>query len=347
MGLHDTADREKADMTEALKYGENPQQAGAIEIDRQSVDMLAIGRFTTPDGSPIDARLSTMGWVNLKDLTRGLDAITRAAAAYEVNLGSVPEIAILVEHGNPCGAAAGRGENALQLAIDSGFRASFGSFMVTNIALDDLTSFHLRQWMVADRPFAGIAAPLISPKAETYFQRKKGHCALLANPALGTLGVASINTAPTVHTIRGATISTPANTFVPRFPTHWDDALKADMCLAWGICAASASNAITLVKDQILVANACGQQERAVAAELAVLQAKRAGRAAQIRGAAAVGDSFFAFADALDVLARRHVKAIFATHGSVNDAEVAEHARAMGVELFTVPDRDGRIFSGH
>ena len=125
------------------------------------------------------------------------------------------------------------------------------------------------------------------------------------------------------------------------------DKLKADMCLAWGISAVSSSNAITIVKDQILVANACGQQERAAAAEVAILQAKRAGRARDLKGAAAVSDSFFPFADGLDVLARRHVRAIFATSGSINDKEVAAHAAAMGVELFTVPDKDGRIFAGH
>ncbi len=334
-------------MTHALKYGENPQQQGSIVIADASADPLGLGRFTTTDCQSISSRMATMGWVNLKDLHRGLEAISRVAAAYEVNLGAVPEIAILIEHGNPCGAAAGRGENALQLAIDSGFRASFGSFMVTNVPLDDMTAYHLRQWMVADRPFAGIAAPLISPKAESYFQRKKGHCNLLVNPALGKLGLASLKTEPKVHTIRGATMTTTANTFVPTFPNHWDTSLKADMCLAWGICAVSASNAITLVKDQILIANACGQQERATASEVAVLQAKRAGRAAQIRGAAAVSDSFFPFADGLDVLARRHVRAIFATHGSVNDQVVADHAKSFGVELFTVPDTDGRIFAGH
>lgn len=330
-----------------LKYGENPQQQGSVTINPDCPDPLALGRFTTTDGRPASARFATMGWVNLKDLDQGLDAITRVAAAYDLNLGKVPEIAILMEHGNPCGAAAGRGENALQLAIDSGFRASFGSFLVTNIPLDDMTSFHLRQWMVADRPFAGIAAPLVSPKAEGYFQRKKGTCSLVMNPELGRLGLSSLEKAPMVHSIRGATITTTPNPFVPKFPAGWDEKLKADMCLAWGLCAVSSSNAITIVKDQILVANACGQQERAAAAEVAVLQAKRAGRSKDLRGAAAVSDSFFPFADGLDVLARRRVRAIFATSGSINDQSVAEHAKAMGVELFTVPDKEGRIFAGH
>ncbi len=330
-----------------LKYGENPQQAGAVEINPDCPDPLALGRFTTSDGKPVSERFPTLGWVNLKDLDQGLDALTRIAAAFELNLGKVPEIALLMEHGNPCGAASGRGENALQLAIDSGFRASFGSFLVTNVALDDMTAFHLRQWMVADRPFAGIAAPLVTPKAETYFQRKKGTCNLLMNPALASLGLALLEKAPTVHSIRGATVSTTPNQFVPKFPDHWDAALKADMCLAWGVCAVSSSNAITIVKDQILIANACGQQERAAAAELAVLQAKRSGRASSLRGAAAVSDGFFPFADGVDVLARRHVKAIFANSGSINDQSVAEHAKSLGVELFTVPNSIGRIFAGH
>jgi phosphoribosylaminoimidazolecarboxamide formyltransferase/IMP cyclohydrolase len=119
------------------------------------------------------------------------------------------------------------------------------------------------------------------------------------------------------------------------------------MCLAWGVCAAASSNAITIAKDGILIANAAGQQERAAACELAIQQARQTRRLAALKGAAVVSDSYFAFADGFDALARRKVAAVFATSGSVNDKEVAEHARQFDVIFHTVPDVKGRIFAGH
>ena len=59
-----------------LKYGENPQQT--VTLDEASSDPLALASFKTPDGASIASCLDQMSWVNLKDLSRGLDAITRA-----------------------------------------------------------------------------------------------------------------------------------------------------------------------------------------------------------------------------------------------------------------------------
>ena len=74
-------------MKQDLKYGENPQQTASVEFDENSKDPLALGRFTVADGSPITSALATMGWVNLKDLNRGIDAVSRIAAAFEKNTG--------------------------------------------------------------------------------------------------------------------------------------------------------------------------------------------------------------------------------------------------------------------
>ncbi len=335
-------------MRQTLKYGENPHQAATIVLDENSRDPLALSKFKiigadTASASPF----ANVGWVNLKDLSRGLDAIVRVAAAYEKNVGNVPHIAILVGHGNPFGAACGSSEQVIATAIQSDFRAAFGSFIITNVPVSEPVAYKMRQWMGPDRPFSGIAAPLIDEAAISYFVRRKGQTVLMANPALATLGLSSIDQDPITHTIRGATLTQEPNRFVPTFPAHWDRSLKEDMSLAWGICAASASNCITIAKDQMLVANAVGQQERAAAGELAIQQAREAQRSTMIEGAAAVSDSFFTFADAFDYLARRKVKAVFATHGSIHDAELLEHAKLFNVELFTVPDVEGRIFAGH
>jgi phosphoribosylaminoimidazolecarboxamide formyltransferase/IMP cyclohydrolase len=314
----------------------------------KTTDPLALAKFSTPAGEPGSAQVGSMSWVNLKDLSRGLEAITRIAAAYEANVGKVPMIAVLIDHGNACGAACGTSDNVINLAIQANYRAAMGSFLVTNVALSEPVAYKVRQWLVANRPLSGIAAPLIDAHGAAYFERKSRSCHMLANPALGALGRDTLQTAPIAHTIRGATLTQSPNTHIPKFPSSWSPELIADMCLAWGVAASSASNSITIAKDGVLIANAVGQQDRVAACELAVLQVRSAKRTASLKGAAVVSDSFFPFADGLDYLARRKVAAIFATSGSVNDKEVAEHAAQFPELIFhTVPDREGRMFSGH
>ncbi len=333
--------------THLLHHGENPHQAARVALDGSSSDPLAVGCFTTEKGEHLSDALPNMSWVTLSDLSRGVDALVRVAAAFEVNTGKVPYIAILLQHGNACGAAFGHTEDVLHHAIESNYRGSFASFLVTNVPLTQQVSLCLRQWMPARRPFSAIAAPKIDPKTAGFFARKSGNCHLFANPALGSVGVKSLPVSENVAGIRGATLSQSPNTYIPSFPAEWDKQLIEDMCLAWGICASSTSNSITVVNNRKLVANAVGQPCRTGACELALHQADKAGHAANLKGAAVASDSFFAFADGIDMLARKKVKAIFATHGSMYDREVAEHAKQFDTIFHTVPDREARVFAGH
>lgn len=330
-----------------LKYGENPHQKGTISIDDTCKDPLGFGYFKLPDGRPMTEAVKQMSWVTISDLDRAIDAIAKVAAVCEVNLGAVPRIAILLEHGNACGAAIGPTEQVINNAIYGNFRASMGAFMITNVALTEPVAFKVRQWMAANRPFSGIVAPAIDPDGAVYFERKKGVCHMLVNPALAQLGRASLMRRDISHTVRGATITQSPNVFVPTFPAEWSQKLKTDMCLAWAICAASNSNSITIANDGTLIANAVGHPDRAAACESAILQARQAKHSDLLKGAAAASDSFFTFADGIDALGRRKIGALLATSGSVHDAEIAEHARQFDMIFHTIPDKEARIFNGH
>lgn len=331
---------------QALKYGENPQQQAWVAVE-ESQDPLAITKFTDPLGHPALDAASEMSWSSIKDLDAGLEAITRVAAAFDLNLGQVPKIAILVTHRCPFAASTGNSDQVIKRAIQSNFRAAFGSFLITNVELTEPVAYKVRQWMGPERPFEGIAAPAIDPEAIAYFARKKGKCHLLTNPALASLSRDSVQIDAIRHSVRGALLAQEPNPFVPKFPQEWDDQLQRDMCLAWGINAASASNCITIANDGLLIANASGLPERAAASGFAIMQARAAKLSKMLKDAAVVSDSYFTFADALDQLARRKVKAIFATSGSLHDEEVMAHKAQFDVILHTVPDSDGRIFFGH
>ncbi len=334
--------------TIALNYGENPQQQGFVAADAGSQDPLAITRFTTPEGAPALSDAASMSWSTLKEFDNSLEAITRTAAAFDANCtGGVPKIAVLTSRGTPFSAVAGSNESVIKRAIENEFRSAFGAFLVTNVEVTEQVAYKIRQWMGENRPFLGIAAPLIEPNAAPYFERKGRKCHLLANPELGRLGRQTLRQEIIAHAIRGATVSQQPNPYVPNFPQDWDDSLKCDMSLAWGICAASPSSCIAVVKDRALISNAAGHVQLVTASENAVLHARLTKRTELLEGAAVCSDSFFSFADAVDHLARRKVKAIFAPSGSVNDDEVRAHAEKFDVLFHTVPASEGRIFYGH
>ncbi len=334
-------------MKRALKYGQNPHQTAFVTLDRESSDPLALAKYKTPSGGRILTELSNMSWGTLNDLNRGADALVRVSAAFEVNLGEVPSIAIVLQHGTASGAGFGATDQVIEAAIQGNYRASYGSFVITNVDLTNTVALHVRQWMPANRPFSGVAAPLIGEKAAQFFARKTKRCHLFVNPALAQAGVDLMDPELQQRSVRGALMHQHASAYVPKFPKLWDRALVGDMCLAWGIAAASNSTAIAIAKGGRLLANAAGEQERAAACEEAIAQARRGRKSASLKGAAVASDGYFSFADGVDALGRKHVKAIFATHGSMNDKEVAAHAKSFDELIFhTVPDRVGRTFSG-
>lgn len=332
-------------MEHALRYGQNPHQKGFVTVDSESPDPLGLAHYVTPEGEPISSQFSQMSWGSLNDLNRGVESFVRIAAAFDQNFGSVPMIAIILQHGTTSGAAFGSTDQVIEAAIQSNYRASFGSFLITNVEITDSVALHIRQWMPASRPFSGFAAPLIVPRTRDFFARKSKSCNMYVNPALSKVDASSLQHGVQQRSLRGASLRQEPYEFVPKFPSDWDEDLRRDMCMAWGVAAASNSTAVSIVKGGRLLSNASGGQERARACEDAIAQAQRNQRAVSLEGAAVASDGYFSFADGIDALARKKVRAIFATDGSIHDEEVRKHAEKYdGLIFHTVPDEMGRSF---
>ena len=124
-------------------------------------------------------------------------------------------------------------------------------------------------------------------------------------------------------------------------------AAEMNIVFGWSICATSNSNTITIVSGGVLLGNGVGQQDRVGAAELAIKRAIDAGHRNQLFGSVAVSDSFFPNNDAVQTLIDAGVRCIFATSGSVNDANVIDLCRSSGVTLYMLPDALARGFFGH
>jgi len=98
--------------------------------------------------------------------------------------------------------------------------------------------------------------------------------------------------------------------------------------LAWIVCKHVKSNAIALVKDNMLVGAGAGQMSRVTSSRLA-------GQLAGDRAAGAVlaSDAFFPFRDAVDAAAKGQVTAMIEPGGSKRDDQVIAAADEHGMVL--------------
>ncbi|MGI9027810.1 MAG: hypothetical protein ACR2FM_03135 [Candidatus Saccharimonadales bacterium] len=334
----------------SVKYGENPYQKSAgLFRDPECEDPLAVPNFELREGSP-------PSFNNYADVDRLLQTITHIAAGLEKNGMPVTNIAIGAKHGNMCGGSVNDDPLiATAQMLDGDPLAIFGGLTMSNFVLDKSVATTLQtHGMPADRKrlLDGVIAADVDEAVLEMMQRKGGKLRILTNKALGSIGLDSLDTAERFRYVRGGMLVQDNYTFVPKLPElipgtdrRLTDELKHDLVLAWAIGSTSTSNTITLVNGGQLIGNGVGQQDRVAAAELALRRVKRSKHAAV--GAVAYSDSFFPFPDGPQVLVDAGISAIFTSSGSINDETVLKTFKKAGVDVFTVPDVEGRGFYGH
>jgi phosphoribosylaminoimidazolecarboxamide formyltransferase/IMP cyclohydrolase len=350
----DTKALDKVDIsgrkTLTCKYGENGYQVPAALYASDTGDPLSLDKFTIIAGTE-------PSYNNLCDLDRLLQTVTHIAASFDINRGKVPDIAVAVKHGNPCGAAVGYDdpvETTGKMVMGDPL-AIFGGLVMLNHAVSEEMAEALVTYGMpegARRPIDGIIAPSFDEGAVGMFQRKGGKCRLLENAHLKGLGRSSLDTAPRFRYVRGGLLVQPNYTYVPDLS---DGELKKygrategqedDMLLAKAIGDTSNSNTITIVRHGQLIANGVGQQARVRGAKLAVNLSGYSSH--ETEGASASSDSFFPFTDGMEVLAQAGLKSVLATSGSVKDGEIIRYCEENGIALYLISDGKGRGFFGH
>lgn len=333
------------------KYGENAWQSPAGLYSIGSSDPLALDKFEVVAGQP-------PSYNNLCDLERMLQTITHIMAAQR---GRSYEAAVAVKHGNPCGAACDRviendcastvsRRKLLENMIDGDKRAIFGGLVLVTFPLDEeLADILLTHGMENGRRLLdGIAAPDFTPGAIEQLKRKGDKCRFLKNAALEHPKL--YDAQDRFRYVRGGFLTQPNYTCFPDWRAlekvlqmGYEDGF--DIPLAWAIGSTSNSNTVTLVKDGMLIGNGVGQQDRVGCCELAIKRARDAGH--DPKGAVAYSDSYFPFEDGPQVLTDAGIRAIFATSGSVRDAQVRAVCEAAGVRLYQLPDAEAHGFFGH
>lgn len=344
--------------TATIPKGENGHQSPASLYSCGIDDPLGLDKFKLIAGM-------APSYNNWCDVDRLLQTITHIAAGFHVNFGEVPLCGVAVKHGNGCGASTESSEvvgasvgdepcEILKRIVTGDTRAIFGGLVMVNFGIGVEEAEILLSHAVEKgrRLLDGIIAPFFSDEALEMLKRKKDKCRFLANEALGSLSPDSLDSALRFRYVRGGFLTQPNYTYVFNFKHEALEVFgplshpqKYNLLLGWAINATSNSNTITLVRDNMLIGNGCGQQDRVSAANLAITKAKDAGH--ETKDAVAISDSFFPFEDGPQVLCEAGVNAILTTNGSVRDKHVKRTIESANATLLWVPDGVGRGFFGH
>ena len=311
-----------------LRYGENPHQRGAFyTLDSVRAPVEGIGGFEQHHGK-------ALSYVNLLD----------ADAAYNLVAESDQPAIAIIKHTNPCCFAAGdEGVAALyERALNAGDAISaYGGIVATNRPIDFAFAAALRDVLspvTGGRMFFEIVvAPGFTEDGLEHLKKKSRDLRILTVDAgdprrprmelRSTRGGVLVQESDLSEEITFEVVS-------DREPSASE---LADLRTAWLVCKHVKSNAITLVRDGVLVGMGAGQPNRVESARLA---AGGAGDAAA--GAVLASDAFFPFPDSLEVAAAAGVTAAVHPGGSIRDEESVETANRLGMALLTTGARHFR-----
>ena len=299
-----------------LRYGENPHQSAKFYTNLNS---------------------SKLPWQQLggKDLSYNNFLDFNAAADCAASIDSGDHVAVIIKHLNPCGVAISKQQvKALKLAKSSDPRSHFGGIIAFNQPLEEDTAAEVI------KDFAEIVvAPDFSAHALEILRTKKNlRIIKLDYSALANYEMRScVGGILIQESDRNSSDSSEAELQTEREPSTSE---RQDLKFAWQISRSVKSNAIVIVKDQRLLATGAGQMSRVDSTELALHKAKTHGH--DLDGAVAASDAFFPFSDSIEALAAAGVKAVITPGGSMNDQEVIEKTKELGISLLFTKDRHFR-----
>ena len=313
---------------EELRYGENPHQRGAFyTLDSVHSPVEGIGGYEQHHGLGLS-------YVNILDAGAAFDLVAEF---------DEPAVAI-IKHTNP--ACFATGDEAIatlyERALNAGDNVSaYGGIVASNRPIDLAYATALRDVRDPDggqrMRFDIVIAPGATDDGLAHLKKKSKDLRILTAP-LGDVAAPRLD----FRAVRGGVAvqdadlsrETEFEVVSERQPSA---AELADLRIAWVVCKHVKSNAVTIVKDGVLLGMGAGQPNRVGSARLAV---ELAGEAA--RGAVATTDAYIPFPDTIEVCAEAGVSCVMHTGGSIRDEDSIETADRLSVSLLTTGVRHFR-----
>ena len=305
-------------MSQLLRYGENPHQAGAF--------------YRT--GDERRPGVATARQLQGKELSYNNYADADAALALVAEF--APPAVAIVKHANPCGVAIGANlREAWDKALACDRQSAFGGVVAINRPLDSATAEAIGRIFVEI-----VIVPEAPPEAASILARRTALRLLVTgaipDPAERGLSFRSVAGGILVQERDRVAVGRDAlRTVTRRAPS---EAEIADLLFADTVAKHVKSNAIVFARSGATVGIGAGQMSRVDSVRIAVLKAEEAGKAAGLslpptHGAVLASDAFFPFADGLEAAIAAGVTAVIQPGGSTRDAEVIAAADAAGIAM--------------
>jgi phosphoribosylaminoimidazolecarboxamide formyltransferase/IMP cyclohydrolase len=357
-----------------LKYGENPNQHGAIY---RLADVLGV-RSVRSDGKGKGG----LSLTNMMDITRAADTLRFFREGQAI---------AIMKHATVSGFATKVEEyqsqtDLFRLARDADLRSNFGGTVVSTEALDIETAEAMYE-LRGKNPFFPdvVAAPGFNEGVVGYLQDQKKELRIAEFSGLEelprfqgdeTYGLLSLKELPGgligVQDIYLSSIKGPKDLVTDAMLTGRKSGKKylverdpnpremADLLTTWYLNVAGArSNGIVFVKDGVSVAMGSGQVERIGAVEQAIVKGMQKAMDREgvyydplmgiqgyeqlsknpFEGAVCSSDGFFPFDDSIDLLARVDVSAVIQPAGSVRDHKIIEAVNKYNMAMAVTKER--------
>ena len=296
----------------ALRYGENPHQAGQY--------------FGDLDGLLKPLHGKALSYNNLLDV----DAAVQLMEEFH---NDAPTFAIL-KHNNACGCATRETlAQAYTDALAGDPTSAFGGVLITNRPID-LETANLIHTLFCEV----VIAPGFEPEAFNVLAQKKNRILLEKQP--GTLPKSTVRSA-----LNGYLVQERDNAM--ESADQWTCTTnvqrpesEADLLFALKLVKHTKSNTVVFAKNGQLLASGTGQTSRVDALKQAVEKAQ--GFGFDLKGSSMASDAFFPFPDCVELAAEAGVTAVIQPGGSINDQKSIDACNASGLAMYTTGVRHCR-----
>jgi len=306
------------ELTQALRYGENPHQSAAFykDLDPAPGSLARYAQLQGKELSYNNIADADAAW----ECVKSFDSVGNNAAC------------VIVKHANPCGVAvAADSLAAYRLAFATDPTSAFGGIIAFNRELDAATAA-----AVAEQFVEVLIAPQVNVAARAVLAKKENVRVLevpLA-PGANAYEMKRVGGGLLVQTADNFSVSAADLKIVTKVkptPQQTDDLL-----FAWRVAKFVKSNAIVFCGNGRTLGVGAGQMSRIDSARIAAIKAQHAGLA--LAGSVVASDAFFPFRDGLDVVAEAGAIAVIQPGGSLRDEEVIAAADERGIAM---------VFTGH
>ncbi len=291
-----------------LRYGENPAQKARFYGNMDEY-------LTKLNGKELS-------YNNLQDIGGALDLL----AEFDNNS------CVIVKHTNACGvASATTAAEAWTKALSCDPVSAFGGIVAFNCKLDEATCIKLSEFF-----FEVLIAPDFDEAGLAQLASKKNRIIVRLNKTPRATSM--------VKQLSFGFLWQETDTIIEN-PQQWT--LKAgsapsakivdDMLFGMKVVKHLKSNAIVLVKDQMLIGSGTGQTNRVDAVIQSIEKAEKFGFATT--GSILCSDAFFPFSDSVEIAFNAGIKAIIEPGGSIRDEDTIKYCSDNNVTLLFTGNR--------